>query len=243
GLLNAITFGGSFLTLPALLWLGLPPHVANGTNRVGILLAALVATLTFAKGGKVDARAAGRLLAPSLLGALIGASIAAELPDHWLERSLAALMLVFLGVLVLRPQRFLREGAPAAKRPHPAATFAIFLGIGVFGGFIQAGVGILLLFGLVLHLGHDLVRANGLKNLLVLAFTGPALAVFHGRGQVDWAVGLWLAGGQCVGAWVASRFAVTHPRADVWIRRLLVLVLLATALDLLGLFDGPRDAG
>lgn len=242
GLLNAITFGGSFLTLPALLWLGLPPHVANGTNRVGILFAALVATATFRRGGKLALSDAGPLLLPSLSGALIGAAIATELPTDSLERSLAVLMFLFLGLLLLRPQRFLTAGSgsagPVAPRPRGAATFLVFFGIGLFGGFIQAGVGILLLFGLVLRVGHDLVRANGLKNLLVLAFTVPALVVFQLRGHVDWSLGLLMAIGQCVGAWLSSRFAIRHPRADVWIRRLLIVVLLGTALKLLGVLGG-----
>jgi len=231
GLLNAITFGGSFLTLPALLLLGLPPHVANGTNRVGILLAALVATLTFKSGGRLVTRDLPWFLLPSLAGAGLGAVIAADVPERWLELALATLMILMLGAVLLHPKRLLRTGT-APARARGLVTIAIFLAIGLFGGFVMAGCGLLLLFGLVLHAGHDLVIANGLKNLLVLAFTLPALAVFAWRGQVDWMIGLWMAIGQCAGAWVSSRFALEHARADVWIQRLLVVVLAATAVYL-----------
>jgi uncharacterized membrane protein YfcA len=115
------------------------------------------------------------------------------------------------------------------------AQLALFFAIGGYGGFIQAGVGIFLLAGLVLGVGYDLVRANAVKVGIVLLFTLSALAVFVRNGQVDWAVGLILSVGNMLGAWVAARVAVD--RGAVWVRRLLIAVVIVSAANLLGLFD------
>jgi uncharacterized protein len=137
---------------------------------------------------------------------------------------------MMLGLVVLKPERFLRP-----TTIHHALTLRswilLFL-VGVYGGFIQAGVGLFLLTLLVLELGFDLVSANAAKLLLVLVMTAPALAIFGFADQVIWSVGLLLAFGQSIGAFVAARFASRKLGAEIWIRRLLLVVLPATTIKL-----------
>jgi uncharacterized membrane protein YfcA len=109
----------------------------------------------------------------------------------------------------------------------------VFFAIGVYGGFIQAGVGIFLLAGLVLSAGYDLVRANAVKLLIVLIYTAFALAVFVLNDQVNWIVGLVLAIGNMLGALVASRMAVK--RGAGFVRVLLMAVIIISALEFLGI--------
>jgi uncharacterized membrane protein YfcA len=119
-----------------------------------------------------------------------------------------------------------------------SAGFNVFF-IGVYGGFLQAGVGIFLLVALVVNAGYDAVRGNAVKVFIVLAFTLVALIVFQANGQVQWGVGLLLAVGNMIGAWLATRFAVD--KGALWVRRFVIVVVLFSAAELLGVFD--RIAG
>jgi hypothetical protein len=144
-------------------------------------------------------------------------------------------MVLMLGVILVKPKRWL-EGRPEATNGRPGLIqHLMFFAIGVFGGFIQAGVGIFLLAGLVLSAGYDLVRANAVKLLIVLCFTPVALAVFIMAGQVQWGIGLVLGIGSMLGAWVASRMAVK--RGANFVRWLLIIVVIASAVKFLGIYD------
>ena len=190
GAINTIAGSGSLLTLPLLIFLGLPAGLANGTNRVAILLQNVVGVSSYRQQGVLDGRGGLWLSLPAIVGALLGAQIAVDLDEALLRRTIGVIMVIMLLVVLLKPQRWLQgqqqrlEGAPG-----PLA-WAVFFVIGLYGGFIQAGVGVFLLAGLVLVVGYDVVRANAVKVLIVLFFTVFALAVFVRNQQVDWAIGL-----------------------------------------------------
>ena len=235
GFINTLAGSGSLITLPLLIFIGLPANVANGTNRVGVLLQNVVAGASFRRSGVLDLRGALILSVTAILGSVIGAQIAVNLDEELMRRSIGAVMMLMLFVIVLRPQRWLEgerlvlEGLPNWKQ-----GLVMFL-IGIYGGFIQAGVGIFLLAALVLSLGYDLVRANAVKIIIVLVFTLFALLVFAGNSQVDWGLGLLLAAGNMLGAWWAARLAVQ--KGAPWVRQLLILIVAFSAAYLLGLFD------
>jgi len=232
GFINTLAGSGSLVTLPLLIFLGLPATVANGTNRVAILLQNVVAVRGFRRNGMLDFRRGLMLAAPAVLGSLLGAQIAVGLDELILRRTIGVLMVVMLAVVLLRPKRWL-EGHPQEMTQRPGwGRFVIFFAIGAYGGFIQAGVGVFLLAGLVLSAGFDLVRANAVKVLIVLCFTVIALAVFVLHDQVNWTVGLVLAVGNMSGAWVATRVAVK--RGAGFVRWLLIAVLVISAVVLLG---------
>lgn len=236
GFINTLAGSGSLITLPLLIFLGLPANVANGTNRVAILLQNVVGTGSFHHQKMLDWRGGLALGIPAVVGSAIGAQIAVNLDEITMRRSIGALMIVMLIVILLRPQRWL-EGQPEAKRSG-WKQWLIFFGIGIYGGFIQAGVGIFLLAGLVLSAGYDLVRANAIKALIIACFTLSALAVFVLNGQVEWGIGLIMAIGSMLGAWVGARVAVK--RGAVFVRWLLIAVVLVSAADLLGVFELVR---
>jgi uncharacterized membrane protein YfcA len=230
GFVNTLAGSGSLVTLPMLILLGLPANVANGTNRVGILLQNSVAVATFKRHGALDGRGSVELIVPAVLGAVVGASLAVDLDETVLRRAIAVLMLIMLGVVVWRPSRWLEK----RDTRHGARVWIqapVFFAIGAYGGFIQAGVGVFLLAGLVLGAGYDLVKANAIKNLIVLVFTVPALAVFIVNEQVRWDVGLLLAVGNGAGAWCAARIAVV--RGARFVHWVLIVILLAASIALL----------
>ncbi len=234
GFVNTLAGSGSLVSLPMLIFVGLPANVANGTNRVAILLQNVVGVRGFHAQGLMQWRHAIWLAVPASLGAILGANIAVELPEETMRRVIGAIMVLMLFVLLVNPKRWIqgKEG-DVRERPSSLELFIFFL-IGIYGGFIQAGVGIFLLAGLVLGAGFDLIQANAIKVLIVLFFTVPALIVFFINGQVNWGWGLLLAAGNMSGAWAATRFS-TRPDAAVWVHRLLILVVIYSAVRLLGL--------
>jgi len=233
GFINTLAGSGSLITLPVLILLGLPANVANGTNRVGVLVQGLVSVATFRRHGKLDGAGSLSLLLPSVLGAVLGAQLAVDLDETLLRRTIGVLMLVMLVIVILKPGRWLASHADG-ETTSPWLRWPVFFAIGVFGGFIQAGVGIFLLAGLVLTAGYNLVAANALKNLIVLVFTVAALAVFVFNDQVRWGLGLLLAGGSAAGAWLAARMAIA--RGAAFVRYALISILVLASIALLGDF-------
>ncbi|HEX7079888.1 MAG TPA: sulfite exporter TauE/SafE family protein [Gammaproteobacteria bacterium] len=231
GFINTLAGSGSLITLPLLILLGLPANVANGTNRVGIVVQSIVSVATFRRRGALDVVGTVKLVVPAVLGAGVGAALAVDLDEVLLRRTIGVLMLVMLAVVLLRPGRWLQSHA-TGREASAWIQVPLFFAIGVYGGFIQAGVGIFLLAGLVLGAGYDLVGGNAVKNLIVLVFTFAALAVFVVNDQVRWGVGALLAGGSAAGAWTAAHLAVA--RGAPFVRWVLIAILVVSAAALLG---------
>ncbi len=224
GVVNALAGGGSFLTLTALVVAAeLPVEVANGTNRVAIVVQSLATALTFQRSGQSEGRLVARLAPATCVGAVVGAQLSLEVPRDAFEVVVGVAMLGMMGLVLWRPKRFL-EGA--AREPRLAFGWIdlLFFAIGVYGGFLQAGVGVFLLAGLVGMAGRDLVRANVAKVLLALVFTLPALVVFLLDGAVSWGPGLALAAGTALGGVTGARGA---PRGGASVVRWVLLVVLA----------------
>ena len=235
GFINTLAGSGSLITLPLLIFLGIPATVANGTNRVGVLFQNIVSVGSFQQQKMLDVRGGLILSVPAILGSIIGANIAVGLDEALMRQAIGILMVLMLGVILLRPKRWLQgELEQMGERPSPLQLI-IFFFIGMYGGFLQAGVGIFLLAGLVLGIGYDLVRANAVKVLIVLAFTISALVVFVLNDQVLWGMGLLLAIGNSLGAWVAARMAME--RGANFVRWLLIAVVAVSAANLLGVFS------
>ena len=235
GFINTLAGSGSLITLPLLIFLGIPATVANGTNRVGVLFQNIVSVASFQRQQVLDVRGGLILSLPAILGSIIGANIAVGLDETLMRQAIGVLMVVMLFVILLRPKRWLQgELEKMGKRPS-LFQLVIFFFIGMYGGFLQAGVGIFLLAGLVLGIGYDLVRANAVKVLIVLAFTISALIIFMINDQVLWGIGLLLAVGNSLGAWAAARMAVE--RGANFVRWLLIAVVAVSAANLLGVFS------
>jgi uncharacterized membrane protein YfcA len=209
-----------------LILLGLPANVANGTNRVGVVLQNIVAVATFRQRGVLPLAGAWKLILPSVVGAVIGAELAVDLDEALLRRTIGVLMLLLLVVMLFKPERWIAEHA-APREARLLVEVPLFFAIGVYGGFIQVSVGLFLMAGLVLGAGYNLVGANALKNLIVLVFSAAALVVFVVNDQVQWTLGLLLGAGQAVGAWVAAHFAVR--RGAEFVRWAVIVVTVGAA--------------
>lgn len=230
GFVNTLAGSGSLLTLPVLILLGLPANIANGTNRVGVLLQNIVAVATFRRGGALHTDGSAKIIVPSLLGSIVGAQLAVDLDETLMRQMIGMLMIVMLAIMLAQPNRWIAEHA-SGHEGRLWVQVPIFFAIGVYGGFIQAGIGIFLVAGLVLGAGHNLIGANVIKNLIVLIVTAAALVVFIRNDQVRWDLGLLMAAGNGAGAWIAARLALT--RGASFVRWAFMIVLVASAAALL----------
>ncbi len=240
GTINVLAGGGSFLTLPLLIFLGLPPTVANGTNRIAILVQNVGAVWSFNRHGVMDWSWIRSAALPALAGAGLGTWAAIRIGDASFQRILATLMIVFAVVMLLDPLRNrIKRGAAAGGIQVPegaaqtrlsgVAFSATFFGVGVYGGFVQAGVGFFIL-ALAMLAGFDLVRGNALKVLVVLVFTPLALVLFAMAGKVDWGMGIALAGGNLLGGLIGTHLTVLKGHA--WVKRVVVVMIVVFALKL-----------
>ncbi|MFO8054912.1 MAG: sulfite exporter TauE/SafE family protein [Bacteroidales bacterium] len=230
GYINTLAGSGSLITLPLLIFLGLPANVANGTNRIAIFLQNIVGVGSFYQQKQLNFKTDGLLAIPAILGALFGASIAADLDEALMEKVIGLIIIGMLILLLLKPNQFLKPGKKKRQRPR-WYSYIIFFAIGIYGGFIQAGAGLFILMGLSLSAGYDLVRANAVKLLIVLVYTPFALYIFFINEQVHLVAGLILAAGSMGGALLASRMAVKHGAG--FVRYVLLAIMLFSAIKLL----------
>ena len=229
GTLNVIAGGGSFLTLPLLIFLGLPPTVANGTNRVGIFLQNVGAVWGFSRHGVVDWRAVLWAAAPATVGAGVGTWAALHVGEDTFRDVLAYLMIGVTLYTLWDPLGKVRRGAGERARNLPALVLGFFV-VGVYGGFVQAGVGFLILAATTLA-GLDLVRGNAVKVLSVLIYTGLSLAMFAAEGKVVWGYGLALAAGTVLGSQLGVHLTVLKGHA--WVRGVVTVAVIGLAVKLL----------
>ena len=230
GFINVLSAGGSMLTLPLLMFLGLPPQAANGTNRVSIALQSISAVTSFFRAGARYVGLSLRLSVPAVVGSLAGAWLALQTGDALFEAILIAVM-AGSAVLMLLPQPRLDPRPLTPERLTPTVYLAMFV-IGLYGGFIQVGVGILFIVVLYRMLKIDLAQVNVFKVLIVLVYTLPALAIFLVNDQVRWSYGLVLAAGSMLGAWLAVKVNMS-PRGAFVVKWLTIAVIIVIVLRLL----------
>ena len=235
GFINTLAGSGSLVSLPILISLGLPATIANGTNRVAILLQNVVGVSSFKKKDVLDIKGVLYLGIPATLGSIIGANIAVNLNEELMRRVIGVVMVAMLAVIIIKPKRWLSGVLDTIGSKLKWWQVILFFFIGIYGGFIQAGVGIFLLSGLVLGIGYNVVRANAVKVGIVLFYTIFSLGVFIYNGQVNFLFGLILAIGNMLGAWLGTQVAVE--KGAIWIRRLLIVIVIISAANLLGLFE------
>lgn len=232
GIINTMAGGGSNLTLPALMVMGMPADMANATNRVGVFLQNLVAARGFKRQEKLPTDDLLPIILPTLLGGVLGAIAAAYAPANILKPLLLGTMLGLSLLMLLRPDVVMpgADETPLKVGEKASAWWWLFVA-GVYGGFVQAGVGFLLITAVAGSLRYDLVRTNAIKVVCLLGFTGLALALFIYRGQVLWLPGLILAVGTMIGAHLAVKMTIkAKPETLKWFLFIMTLCGAASAM-------------
>ncbi len=224
GFLNTIASAGSALTLPLMIFLGLPANIANGTNRVQIAIGRITSIVSFQRSKAIDWHNAIMLSLPCLVGAIIGASFAAVLQSKYIGWAITFGIIAVVVVLLTNPKRLLKDqqvATPVIKWWHLGLYFLI----GLWGGFIVLDASTYALMVLVLAIGYDLKKANAIKAVAIFPMTIAALAIFAEAREINWRVGLLLSVGSIIGAWIGAALAVKEG-IKIWIYRILIAVLL-----------------
>lgn len=234
GVINTVAAGGSLLTLPLLIIpLGIPSTNANAINRIAIFLQNIIAVRRFQQKKVLDLRTDYSIAIPAVVGSIAGAFIATIISSPAMDTAIGVVMLIMFLVVLVDPNSWVkdRKDQPPLKRWF---QYFIFFLIGIYGGFLQAGVGFFLLTGLVLGCGFELVKANAIKVLIILLYTPFALGIFIWSGLLNWhyaLLGLLLAAGNMAGAFVGVHIAVKW--GAKFLRYMLLAAILLASVKLL----------
>jgi uncharacterized membrane protein YfcA len=231
GFLNTLAGGGSLITLPILIFLGLPPAVANGTNRIAIFSQNIFGVLGFRSKGVSDFPYSIWLGISAFFGAIIGAKIAVDIPGDVFNKILAILIVMVVLFPILKKKHTSAVGQPERTgMKYRVAGVISFFFIGIYGGFIQAGVGFIIIAALTIINRTSLVKTNSIKVFVVLVYTLSALFIFILEGKINWGYGLTLAAGNSTGSWIASRLSVR--KGDNWVQWFIIITVIGLAVKL-----------
>ena len=231
GFINVLAGGGSFLTLPLLIFLGLPPNLANGTNRLAILMQNTFAIGHFMKKKVNPGKFSLKASLYAVPGGVIGAWLATLVSNAQFKFSLALVMIVMSLFTLFSSSR--QKGDPL----DPDSYTGVWLGpgiayffVGIYGGYIQAGVGFLVL-SVLLWQNINLVHGNAVKLTIIFFFTAIALAIFAWNDQVNWAMGAMLGVGNIIGAWLGTHVAIK--KGHQFIKHVVTVAVIGFAIKLL----------
>ncbi len=227
GLINVIAGNGSAITLPLLMWVGLDANAANATNRVGALFQTTSAISSLPKTMRVKymIRQSYFIIPPIIIGAIIGANLAIDIPETLMRASIGTIMIGLLITMLSNPKKWLIPTDGMVKKKTPKIWLAYF-GLGLYGGFIQMGFGIFFLSISVLMAKYALKDGNIMKLFTAFLMTIPSFIIFALSGSIDWIYGLTLAAGTATGARFGAKKVVQHPKANAITRKVLIAVIL-----------------
>lgn len=231
GFLNVMAGGGSLLTVPIMVFMGIPGPVANGTNRIGIIAQNITSVITFFSKGFSDFKLSLSLAAMALPGSIAGAFLGTRLDGELFNRVLALIMLGVMVIMALDKGQKKTEAVAEITRGRLIAGHLLMIAVGFYGGFIQIGVGFIIMPVLHRVMGLDLVRVNMHKVFIVGSYTVTALIVFASQVQILWLLGGCLAMGNAIGGWFGTRTSIS--RGDKIIRLVLNIVLIIFIIKLL----------
>lgn len=230
GFINTVAGGGSLLTMPLLIFMGLPSAEANASNRVALFLQNIFAVQGFRSKGVYVFPFAFWVAISATAGAAIGAFVAVEISSKLFNRILAIVMIMVIILTVLKPYYTRINGFENFSKSKKTGSIFTFFFIGIYGGFIQAGVGFLIIAALTGIHNLNMAKTNSIKVFVILCYTLIALIIFYFEDKIRWEYGLTLAAGNSLGSWVTSRWSVG--KNDRLIRMILIVTVSALAVKL-----------
>ena len=227
GAINTLAGGGSLITLPMMIFLGLPPTIANGTNRVQLIFQNIFAVYGFKTKGISNFKFSSYLSISALLGSIIGAYIAIDFNENDFKKLLSIIMILVMFSILLKNKR---ETLEINKIKNKWLSILIFFFIGIYGGFIHAGVGFLMILTLSKINYLKIAHSNSIKVFVVLIFSIAAFLIFLYEGKVNWIYGINIGIGSALGGFFASRWS--YNKSDKKFRYFLSLIILIMAIRL-----------
>lgn len=229
--INTLAGGGSLLNLPVLIFMGLPPSVANGTNRIAVLTQGIANVIGYrSKGMEISSKFIWLLSLSATFGTVIGTGLALWIDERAFNKVLALVMVLMAVLMVYKPQKEFGSGPERLEGQYGRWGVFIFFLIGIYGGFIQAGTGIFMLLALSSVNHMTLMKSNVIKATVTLVYSIAALILFGLEGKLHWEIGLTLASGQALGGWLTSRWSVN--KGDGIVKLLMIIMVVAMAIKL-----------
>lgn len=236
GIMNTLAGYGSVITLTILMdIIGLPATVANATNRVNVFTGVAASGVAFYKNGKLDPSKGKAIIIMTTIGAIIGIYLATQVSNEQFRFIFKILVVVLFFTLLAKPKRWLKDGQDIAKLPL-WLTALIFIPIGIYGGFIQMGMGLIFVAATVLISKYDIVSSNALKVMAVMLYTIFSLIIFQYNGLIEWKAGLLIGIGAASGGYAAAHFSSRYKNAPLWTYRFLMLVVIIIIIRTFGIF-------
>ena len=229
GFINILAGGGSLLTLPILIFLGLPPTVANGTNRISIVIQNVFSVAGFKSKGVSEFKFSLWIGLSATIGAIIGSNIAVDIKGDLFNKILAIIMFIVVIYMLINPKIKVVQSERKTGKYFWMSIIAFFF-VGLYGGFIQAGVGFIIILALSGINRFTLVKTNAIKVLVALIYNISSIAIFAMSGMIDWKLGLYLSIGNALGGWISSRFQVK--KGDGFVRIFLMIMIVIMGIKL-----------
>ena len=231
GFISIVSAGGSMLTLPLLIFMGLPPIVANGTNRISIIIQNLFALIELRKNNLYNWKLGLLLSMPAVIGSIYGASLAIYISDKVLNDTMAILMIIIIALIIIKPQRYLKKLNLQFNKLHTVLLLTLFTGIGIYGGFIQAGVGFLIIIVLLLlYPKKSLVQMHSIKTFVITIYLLISTIIFIINGHIDWTFATVLSIGSAIGGNLGGRFASRVSEKSLEILLVIIVALFSIKL-------------
>ncbi len=234
GFINIMAGGGSTITLPMLIFLGLDSAMANGTNRIAVFIQNIAAVISFKQERFAQFKLSTKLSLWTLPGAILGAIVAVKISNEVFQKILGFVIIGIMITILFPRLSSSRKNYHHDDSFNPWLLYPVMLGIGFYGGFIQAGVGFLIMAALVHLMQLDLVRVNMHKVFIVFMFTLPAIIIFIATGNVKWSEALVLSAGNAFGGWWSAKVSVK--KGEKVIRIVLIVAMFIMAMKLLDVF-------
>ena len=235
GIINTLAGGGSIITMTMFMAFGLPIHLANGTNRIVVLMQNLAASLTFIRKKTFNLKQGALLSIPVIVGNIAGALVSHHMTDEVFKICFGAILLVIMLYLLFDQRIKIKEGHNFEIKP---LHYLWFLLIGFYGGFIYIGIGYLILAITLWVMKMDLVTANAIKGFVILLATPFSLAVFMYMGEVDYTFGIVHGIGNMIGSFVASHYMANWGKSFIKIFiAVIVAICFCDLIEVISLHD------
>jgi len=235
GFINTLAGGGAIISLSVFMLFGLDPITANGTNRVAVLMQNTTAVINFAGKKLIDWHKGFKIAISVILGAITGTVFANIMTIPYFKFIFGIIIIFFTIMLIINPNRWLHEKENLVNKPLRLWHHFLFFLIGIYAGFVHVGVGYFFLFMLILGMGNELVKANAMKNFLVLTYIPFSIAIFAIQGNINWTYGLIHSIGNIIGAQIGSLMAIK--RGAGFIRWIMIILTFFVVLQLFGVIN------
>ena len=230
GFVNTLAGGGSSILYPILIFLGMPIHTAIGTSRVGFLSQGIFSFAGFKSKGVFLFPFNLYVALSAMSGGIFGAWFSLQVSEKKMTGILAFIMILIAMLILLQSKLKINQLPHRINGKWLWISFAVYFMIGMYGGFIQAGMGFMIILAGGFVNRFNLTEANSIKALIVLVLTAPTLYMFASKGLVNWEAGIAIATGTATGSWLTSRWSVHANEKYLRIFIATVVVLLAVKL-------------